>query len=441
MEQLNRLRQFRQAVYHNGFTKRRDAQQELLDSLLLSPPVRSFPQLTLCPVFRRQWHSAYAALNQGKQDTNWLRVYLTSLIPANFGLRGVEVFPLDETAWPRPDAPTIEDRRYVHSATADVHGAGIVVGHSYSILAWSAEPETSWVLPCSLERIESQEDAVLVGARQVRHLGQQRQAKETFDVVVADARYGNHRFLGAVKETPCGVLVRLRANRVLYRAPGPYSGLGRPCKHGARFAFREPDSWGAPDQLVRLEDSRFGQVELRLWHGLHAKQDAETLFSVLRAQVHLERDKPPKPLWLGWMAPASKIDWPCDELWRYYRRRAPLEQAIRYRKQALFWTGPQVASVEASLRWTQLVTLAQWTLYLAREVVTDRPLPWQRQQVRLTPGRVQQGIGGLFVELGTPAVAPQRRGSPPGWPVGRRRRPRTRHGVVRKPRKRRKKRA
>ena len=79
--------------------------------------MRSFPQLTLCPVFRRQWHSAYAALNQGKQDTNWLSVYLTSLIPANFGLRGVEVFPLDETAWPRPDAPTIEDRRYVHSAT------------------------------------------------------------------------------------------------------------------------------------------------------------------------------------------------------------------------------------------------------------------------------------------------------------------------------------
>ena len=127
------------------------------------------------------------------------------------------------------------------------------------------------------------------------------------------------------------------------------------------------------------------------------------------------------------------------ELLQDARRRAPLEQAIRYRKQALFWTGPQVASVEASLRWTQLVTLAQWTLYLAREIVTDRPLPWQRQQLRLTPGRVRQGMGGLFVELGTPAVAPQRRGSPPGWPVGRRRRPRTRHGVVRKPRKQRKK--
>jgi len=90
-------------------------------------------------------------------------VYLTSLIPANFGLRGVEVFPLDETAWPR----CAHGRRspLCHSATADVHGAGIVVGHSYSILAWSAEPETSWVLPCSLERIESQEDAVSEPAR------------------------------------------------------------------------------------------------------------------------------------------------------------------------------------------------------------------------------------------------------------------------------------
>lgn len=339
MDQLNRLQAFRQAVYQNGLTRRGDAQQELLDALLLAPPVRSFPELTLQPVFRRHWHSAYAALDQGQQDADWLTSYLTSLVPNDRRQRRVEVFPLDETAWPRPDAPTVEDRGYVHSATPDIDGAGIVVGHSYSILAWSAEPETSWVLPVSIERVASSSDAIAVGTDQVKRLLSQRDPRQSFDVIVADGRYGNHRFLGALREQPCGVLVRLRADRVLYGEPGPYGGRGRPRKHGKRFAFKEPETWGEPDQRIELVDERFGQLELCLWHGLHAKGDAETVFSVLLCRVHLERTKASKPLWLAWQAPAVHRDEPAEALWRYYRRRAPLEQAIRYRKHALHSRG------------------------------------------------------------------------------------------------------
>ena len=440
MEQLNRLQDFRQAVYQNGFTRRGDAQQELLDALLLAPPVRSFPELTLQPVFRRHWHSAYAALDQGQQDTAWLTSYLTSVVANDPRQRRVEVFPLDETAWPRPDAPTVEDRGYVHSATPDIDGAGIVGGHSYSILAWSAEPETSWVLPVSIERVASSSDAIAVGVDQVKHLLNQRDARQCFDVVVADGRYGNHRFLGALREQPCGVLARLRADRVLYGEPGPYGGRGRPRKHGRRFAFKEPETWGAPDQRIRLVDARFGQVELCLWHGLHAKNDAETVFSVLLCRVHLERAKASKPLWLAWQAPAVHRDESAEALWHYYRQRAPLEQAIRYRKHALQWTLPQVRTLAASLRWTSLVTLAQWTLFLARDLVVDAPLPWQRRQVLKTPGRVRQGFGGLFAMLGTPALAPKQRGKAPGWPVGRQRRRPARYAVVKKGSKRRRKR-
>jgi hypothetical protein len=31
-------------------------------------------------------------------------------------------------------------------------------------------------------------------------------------------------------------------------------------------------------------------------------------------------------------------------------------------------------------------------LWLAREIVKDNPLPWQKQQTDLTPGRVAQGF-------------------------------------------------
>jgi hypothetical protein len=63
---------FRQAVYEHGLTKARDSQFELLDALLLSRAVRSFPGLTSHPVFRRQWHSAYTAIEDGDQNGDWL---------------------------------------------------------------------------------------------------------------------------------------------------------------------------------------------------------------------------------------------------------------------------------------------------------------------------------------------------------------------------------
>ncbi|MDH7485408.1 MAG: hypothetical protein QHJ81_03935, partial [Anaerolineae bacterium] len=68
MEQFTNLIEFRQAIYDHGLTYARDAQFDLLDALLLSPPVRSFPELSLSPAFRRRWPSIYAAIQEGRQD-------------------------------------------------------------------------------------------------------------------------------------------------------------------------------------------------------------------------------------------------------------------------------------------------------------------------------------------------------------------------------------
>ena len=67
MSQLNRLRAFRQAIYENGLGKETDAQFELLDALLVARRGCSFAELTLSPLFRRQWPSAYAALERGSR--------------------------------------------------------------------------------------------------------------------------------------------------------------------------------------------------------------------------------------------------------------------------------------------------------------------------------------------------------------------------------------
>ena len=94
MEKFNNLIEFRQAVYENGLTKAQDAQFELVDALLLSSPIRSFAELSLSPAFRRKWSSAYAAIEDGERDREWLERLFVEQIP----VEGNQVFSLDGTA-------------------------------------------------------------------------------------------------------------------------------------------------------------------------------------------------------------------------------------------------------------------------------------------------------------------------------------------------------
>jgi hypothetical protein len=214
MEQFAKLIEFRQAVYEHGLTRARDAQFELVDALLLSPVVRSFPELSLCPAFRRQWMSAYEAIRKGQQNQDWLERHFMRLVPTV----GLKVFPLDSTAWPHPHAKVMEELHYVHSPTPAIDGGRIVIGHPYSVLAWVPERGRSWAPPMSVRRILSHQTPAEAGAMQVRLLCDERREEmmQFLHLVVADGAYGNHRFLGPLKNEPCGIVVRLRRDRVLY---------------------------------------------------------------------------------------------------------------------------------------------------------------------------------------------------------------------------------
>ena len=82
--------------------------------------------------------------------------------------------------------------------------------------------------------------------------------------------------------------------------------------------------------------------------------------------------------------------------------------------------------------------LAGYTqLRLARDVVADRRLPWERArlQPRLSPYRVRRGFPRLLCTLGSPAAAPKPSGSSPGRPKGHYSGPATRYPAIKKPAK------
>jgi hypothetical protein len=187
--------------------------------------------------------------------------------------------------------------------------------------------------------------------------------------------------------------------------------------------------------MIELEDEHWGKVRLERWAQLHEKKGADVPYDVLRACVHLEREKPPAALWLAWLAPKqipAGVIVTVETIWRAYIARWPVEAGIHFRKEILGWTMPRFHTKEAGDRWTELTALACWIIFLARSIVEDAPLPWQKAQLQLTPQRVQQSIRPIFALIGSPAQPPKTRGKAPGWPKGKLRTPKPRYSVVKK---------
>ncbi|MFO3796523.1 MAG: transposase, partial [Anaerolineales bacterium] len=419
-EKINKLIAFRQEVYKRVFLARRDALFDLLDALLTGGTVSSFAYLSQKAHFRRRWPSLYAAVEDGKVDIQALRDLLVRQVPQE----GICIFPLDSSSWPRPRGQVLEDLQYVYQASSDVNGGTVTIGYPYSLLEWCAETHSSWSLPVDVQRIPSQKTAQEVGAEQVQTLAKLRAAcSKALDIVPADGKYGNVGFLERVKGLRVGIVVRLRRNRVLYRpaVPSTTPRRGRPRKHGSHFAFQDPTTWGPPDEVVEFEDERYGRVRLERWNGLHERRAPALVYDVVRASVHLEREKPPEAVWFAWLAPPTippDIPVTAKTIWSAYGQRWSVEPGVRFRKENLGWTLPRFQRAETGDTWTYLVALAHWMLFLARPIVTDTPLPWQKTQVRLTPQRVRQSLHPIFVLIGTPARPPQMRGKSPGWPKG-----------------------
>jgi hypothetical protein len=91
-----------------------------------------------------------------------------------------------------------------------------------------------------------------------------------------------------VKGLRCGVVDRLRCDRVLFGPPPPPTDKrGRHRIHGTRFAFKEPQTWDPLAEVLELEDPYWGKIRLERWNGLHEKQGADLPYDVVRACVHL----------------------------------------------------------------------------------------------------------------------------------------------------------
>jgi hypothetical protein len=246
-----------------------------------------------------------------------------------------------------------------------------------------------------------------------------------------DAEYGCASFVKQTADIAADKLMRSRSNRVLYSAPPPYKGIGRPRIHGNKFKLNDPTTWWTPNQVLDLLDTKLGQLRIHLWHDLHFQQSAKhPMHLILVERTNEANGRTFRPLWLVWVGEGIPQ---LHKIWRQYLRRFAIDHWYRFAKQRLHWTLPKLSTPEQSERWSDLMPLLTWQLWLTREIVIDHPLPWQKSIVnKMTPGRVAQSMGGVLAAIGTPAQPPQPRGKSPGWPEGKTRTRRIRYPTVKK---------
>jgi len=424
------LQRFRTRLYETGLALRQDALFELLDAVLSGDGPTSLVRHSLAAPFRRRWPSVCDALSDGSLDPAALRrLALETLPPPAAGERPLWV--VDSSPWPRPKARTSPERTYGCAITGGKPTKCIVPAWEYLWLAAVPEPKGSWVLPLDVARRGPTAGPPTAQAlEQLRRVLAARPAGAARPVVAFDG--GFDPIAAARSDVPADRLVRLARNRVFYRAPGPYQGRGRPRIHGPAFRLQDPATHGATDHRATVANPDYGQLTVAAWEGLHARKGPDAPLTVVRVQV--ERlpggASPPSPLWLAWCGAALPAD--LTEVARWYLRRFAVEHGFRFLKQGLGWTRIRPRSPAAADRWSWLLALALWQLWLARPLVADRRLPWEtpRAPGRLTPGRVRRAFGGLFLGLGTPARPPRPRGKSPGRGRGARPGPAKRYPVV-----------
>jgi hypothetical protein len=417
---------------------------ELCDAALCAgAPVGSVPSLSLEPEFRRSHGSLYKALVRGRLDEERLKDLLVEYRPRAWP----EIFAVDASTWDRCDAECSPERGFYYSASKHSAGQPIVAGWSYQWIAQLSFSADSWTAPLDARRIGPKEDTTTATVEQVKELVARLKETAGVPMFVFDAGYDPIALTAGLAQTRAQELVRIRGDRVFYRDPSPRreGTTGRPRRHGKRLKLSDARTMGHPDAELSTTDARYGSVRVRAWHGVHPRIIGRGRWrsdglppivkgSVLRVDVeHLPRadGRSKKTLWLWWGGDGE----PDLELcFRAYLRRFDLEHTFRFAKNTMGWTAPSLCTPEQADRWTWLVVAALTQLRLARGLVDDLRLPWERplDPRKLTPARVRRGFRRLRATLGTPASPPKSDRAGPGRPKGTATGPRQRYPVIKK---------
>ena len=429
---------------------------DLMDTLSTNLTAKTVVELTLSPHFQRNYTALNKALAVGSLTNRQLADLACQTIDKPHQ-RDFYVLGSDVTSNPRPYAKTLPDRSCVYQPNMIIGNKPIVIGHQYSFVALLPEEDGqkgwSWVVPLSMQRVTSQENKELVGAKQLDELlsNQELPFGTSFCVEVADSAYSKPAYLNANRHHKDLVTItRARGTCTFYRQPVPKNRTGkqgRPAWYGSEFDLKASKTWGAPDQVAETTFTSHKQVvyhvEIQAWHDLlmSGKRNIpmhQHPFTLVRICLYDPNGKLAfqRPLWLIVIG-ERRMELSLLDIYKAYMQRYDLEHFFRFGKQKLLLDKFQTPDDKHEEHWWRLVALAYLQLWAAKELANCLPRPWERflpsvANKQTTPAMVLRDMSRIIRQIGVSAPAPKRRGKSSGRRKGVKLTPRPRLPVMKK---------
>ena len=124
-----------------GLKARKETVIELLDALSSNQQARSVVELSLNPLFRRDYNSLYRGIQEflpTKTDPNYTKQIETLFSAVSKTIpttnRHFYLFGIDTTPFPRPFAHTLADKTFIHYPNPIKGNKPINIGHCYSVV-------------------------------------------------------------------------------------------------------------------------------------------------------------------------------------------------------------------------------------------------------------------------------------------------------------------
>lgn len=463
-QNIEKFQKWRNQLY-DVLNSRRESFIELIDALSSNLQARSVVELSLNPLFQRNYNSLYKAIQEFLPEANSSKYETINkkLLSSVFQTipqpraRNFYLFGIDTTPAPRPFSHTLEDKTYIYYPNPIKGNKPINIGHSYSVVAALPEKnETSnapWTVPISGERIPSYSKAIDIGNQQLKYIFKEADfEKNKLSVLVADSGYSQREFIGEqVKQDNLVVVTRVRSNRVFYRKfipdPDCPKKSGHPRWYGEIFDLKDATTWHLEDAVfqslfITKKGKKFN-LTICAWQDMLMKGTSNYKmnchpFTLLKITISDEQENSIwKPMWLIIIG-SRRHELSLEESYQTYRQRYDIEHLFRFGKQKLLMTSYLTPEVKHEENWFKLTLLAYVNLWATKDLAVVLPREWEQylkadREIQVTPSLVQRDYYRIISQIGQITKSPKPRGYSSGGIKGYKKALRTRHPVIKKP--------
>lgn len=338
-----------------------------------------------------------------------------------------------------PYSKSLPQRRYVHKPNNQVKGnKPVEVGYEFSVVGLSARrplygvSEPAWNLPLSMRLIPFEENRNSFTASQVNDLldNEDLPFHASLTVNALDSNYSSPEYIADTHGQPNLVnIVRLASNRNVWkklsaeeqkqRRENNKNNQGANAIYGEQNKLNQVLEWDlAPDEQeqfgIRLANGRKCIVQMDIWEdrllrtkrGKSMKDKAFRLVSIqlLDAQTGLSIFK--RRMWLSVWGD-RRMELSGEEIYWAFRNRFDIEHFFRFGKQRLLLDDFQTPDEEHLQNWLEVVNLAYWLLWVAKDEASHQARKWQQYDknfkkrkergLSVTPSQVQQQLEGIIL--------------------------------------------